>query len=80
MLDSLDSKEWLEQVEFIMRALKEEEDGDPLIMQRVKEMVKTSLKSDSLKPLYKIVNSMGDLEETILTTINYCLNKMKMPK
>ena len=93
MIDSLDSKEWLQQVQFIMKALSEEEDGVPLIMQRVKEMIKTSIKSDSLKPLYKIVNNMGDLEEIIHTITNYSanqnhimydlkerLNKMKQPR
>ena len=75
MVDSLDSKEWVQQVRFIMKALKDEEDGDPLIMQRIKEMIKTSIKSESLKPLHKIINSMGDLEEIIHTITNYCANQ-----
>ena len=93
MIDSLDSKEWLEQVQFIMKALSDEEDGDPLITQWVKEMIKLSIKSDPLKPLHKIVTNMGDLEEIIHTITNYCanlnhimfdlterLNKMKQPR
>ena len=93
MLDSLDSKEWLEQVEFIMKALNEEEDNDPIIKNRVKVMVKLSLKSEALKPLFKIVNNIGDLEEVLHTIVNYCSNqnnimndlrerlvKMKIPK
>ena len=51
MNDSLDSKEWIVNVKFIMKALQEEEDNDPMIQNRIKEMVRASLKSDSLKPL-----------------------------
>ena len=51
MADSLDSKEWCEQVNFIMRALKDEEDNNPILQNRLKEMVRLSIKTDALKPL-----------------------------
>ena len=81
------------QVRFIMKALREEEDGNLLTMQRVKDMIKTSIKLEPLKPLHKIVISMCDLDEIIHTVTTYSsnqnlimydlkerLNKMKSPK
>ena len=38
-------------------------------------MVKASIKSDALKPLYKVINNMGDIEEMLHTIINYCANQ-----
>ena len=75
MADSLDSKDWIINIKFIMKALNDEEDNDPIIENRIKEMVKDSLKSDLLKPLYKIVNNMNNLEEMLHTIINYCSNQ-----
>merc|ERR1711888_178296 len=93
MADSLDSKEWCEQVDFIMRALKDEEDNNPILQNRLKEMVRSSIKTDALKPLYKVISNMGDIDEMVHTIINYCSNqsnimsdlkdrlvKMKSPK
>ena len=58
-----------------MKALQEEEDNDPMIQNCIKEMVRASLKSDSLKPLYKIISNMNDLDEILNTIINYCSNQ-----
>ena len=76
-----------------MNALKEKENGDPLIKQRILEMVKASIKTDSLKHLYKIVGNMSDIEDIIYAIENYCrsqnhilndfkerINKLKTPK
>ena len=62
-------------MKFIMKALQEEEDNDPMIQNRIKEMVRASPKSDSLKPLHKIISNMNDLEEILNTIINYCSNQ-----
>merc|ERR1711888_259293 len=65
--DSLDGGPWVEQVDYISKALTEQEHESPLVKQKVLDLVRDSLKSatGSLKALKKTVEGWNELENVI---------------
>merc|ERR1711942_525541 len=56
--DTLDGGPWIEQVDFIMKALTEQEQESPIIKQKILNLIKESLKiaTGSLKALKKTID------------------------
>ena len=65
--DSLYGGPWIEQVDYISKALTEQEHESPFVKQKVLDLVRDSLKSatGSLKALKKTVEGWNELENVI---------------